>query len=125
MLVLPVNEPVKVIDCGHVAGTNCVEITFRFSEPVSTIYLRGGQVAKYDDIAATAQYELWEGLGVGDPYISNTSGDWSNALGSTVNLSTLSTVSTPGYDGCAVYVLKLNTTATAGGVFDFVVLGVK
>lgn len=123
MLVLPTNEPVKVVE-GHVAGTNCIEMTFRFANPVSTIYLRGGQIAKYDDIAATAQYELYEGLGVGDPYISNTSGDWANALGSTVNFTTLSTVSTPGYNGCAIYKLKLSTTPTGGGVFDFVVLGV-
>lgn len=125
MLYLPTNEPVKLLDESHFAGTNAIEFTFRFSNPISKMYLQGGQVAKYDDIATSAQYTLYEGLGIGSNYISNTSGTWSNPFGSTMNFTTLSTLTTPGYDGCATYKLILSATPTGSGVFDFAVLGVE
>lgn len=125
MIVVPVNQSYKLLDNNHLAGTACTDVKFTFSGPVSKIYLQGAQVGQEDDIPATAEYSVWEGIGA-DRFNSIDTGVWTDPLGtSNIPVHTLSTVTAPGFDGCAVYMVTFDVTPTGHAAFDFCVIGVS
>ena len=124
MITVPTNTSYKLVDNGHIAGTSCMVLTFKFEKPVSKIYLQGAQIKRYDDIPATAQYDVFEGIGA-DEYNGINGSIWTHVNSTTYNMAQLATITTPGFDGCAVYQVRFTVSPTARATFDFCVLGIE